>query len=49
MCVSLEKIERMARILFPAPLRCNTEKRKVRKQRDEFVQNAIKFLNKVYS
>lgn len=45
----LEKIELMAMRLFPAPRQCNTAKRKVRIQRDEFVRNVIKFLDKVYS
>jgi hypothetical protein len=38
----LEKIERISRQVFPAPMQCPNEKRKVRIKRDEFVNNVIK-------
>jgi hypothetical protein len=37
----LEKIERISRQVFPAPMQCPNEKRKVRIKRDEFVSNVI--------
>jgi hypothetical protein len=45
----LEKIEKMARKVYPAPNYCGTKKREARINRDRFVENVIQFLNKVYS
>jgi hypothetical protein len=37
----LEKIERISRQVFPAPMQCPNEKRKVRIKRDEFVNKVL--------
>ncbi len=45
----LEKIEKMARQVYPPPMNCGTAKRVARQNRDLFVKQVLEFLNKVYS
>ena len=45
----LEKIEKMARQVYPPPMYCGTAKRVARMNRDLFVKKVLEFLNKIYS
>ena len=45
----LERIEKMARKVYPAPNYCGTKKREARINRDEFVKKVLAYLDKVYS
>ena len=45
----LEKIESMARKVYPPPMYCGTAKREARINRDRFVKKVLAYLDKVYS